>query len=458
MTVATQLKRTDFTEGSVFGSILKMGLPSMVGFLAQHLYSMADMFWVSRLPERETAVAAITFCTSIFWMLWSLNTLVGPGSVAVISRRYGERAYDLTEKAIKETFLLKFSLGAFTAAIGLMFLPTMLEYLGAENDALRLAVEYGRIMLVGLPIMFAGYSVFTALRGIANPNWAMGLMLASNVVNAALDPVFIYGYAGLPAMGIQGAAWASVFSFGITVTAGFVLFQTRWTNLRLHLRGGLPVSFTSMWRIVKIGVPAFLGDLSFSGSRLLITPVVAGFGTSVVAAYGAGNQLFNFGMSLLVGMGLGLSSLIGHNVGAAKKDRAKLTADRAIMVGVGIMAFMSVLTLFFGEYYMKVFFPTSPETVAYGTELLRIFAFGFPFFGAFIMLEQVHVGVGLNTPSMIIMTFHGWCLQVLPALIATQVFGFSQDAIWWTLAASGAVSSLIFYSYYRRGRWLTVTV
>jgi len=458
MTVATETKRADFTEGSVFGSILKMGLPSMVGFLAQHLYSMADMFWVSRLPEHETGVAAITFCTSIFWMLWSLNSLVGPGSVAVISRRYGEKAFDLAEKAIKETFILKFSLGALTAAIGLLFLPRMLSYLGAEGDVHRMGVEYGQIMLIGLPIMFAGYSVFTALRGVANPNWAMGLMLASNVVNAGLDPVFIFGYLGVPAMGIKGAAWASVFSFGVTITAGLVLFRSNRTNVRLHFRGGLPVSFRSMWRIVRIGVPSFIGELSFSGSRLLITPVVAGFGTSVVAAYGAGNQLFNFGMSLLVGMGLGLSSLIGHNVGAAKKDRAKQTADRAVFFGIGTMAVLSLLTLAFGDLYMKLFFPTSPETVAHGTELLRIFAIGFPFFGAFLIIEQVHVGVGLNTPVMVILTFHGWCLQVLPALVATQVFGFSQVAIWWTLALSGAVSTLIFYLYYQRGRWLTVQV
>ena len=99
--VATNKKaKTDFTEGSVIGSIVKMGLPSMIGFLSGHLYSLADMYWLANLPERETAVAAVTIFSNILWFFFSFNQLVGPGSVAIISRRYGEKEYDRAETAI----------------------------------------------------------------------------------------------------------------------------------------------------------------------------------------------------------------------------------------------------------------------------------------------------------------------------------------------------------------------
>jgi len=449
--------RTDFTEGSIIGPILKMGLPSMFGFLAQHIYAMADMFWVSRLPEAEAAVAAITFINNLLWMLFAFNTLIGPGSVAVISRRYGEKAFDKTEAAIKETFLLKLVLGVITGIVGWIYLPEMLYLLGARNEAFQLGIGYGRILLVGLPVMYATYSVFTALRGIANPNWAMALMIGSNALNALIDPVLIFGYFGLPALGVNGAAYASVFSYTLTFSIGLLLLGTNWTNVRLHLVGRAAISFKSAWNMVRIGFPAFVGELSFSGSRLLITPLVATFGTGVVAAYGVGTQLFAVGIMILVGLGLGLSSLIGHNLGAGKKVRAKRTADHSILFGIGIMSGLGLASFFLAEFYMGLFF-NSTETIQYGVELLRIWAIGFPFFGALIMLEMVYQGVGMNTPVMIMIAIHGWGFQVLPALLVTQVFGMDQTAVWWVFGISGIISSIGFYLYYRRGKWLTVKV
>ncbi|MDH4157417.1 MAG: MATE family efflux transporter [candidate division Zixibacteria bacterium] len=449
--------RTDYTEGSVLGSIFKMGLPSMFGFLAQHIYAMVDMFWVSRLPHAESGVAAITFFSNLMWLLFAFNSLVGPGSVAVISRRYGEKEYDLTEKAIKETILLKLIFGTALAIVGWIFLTDLLYLLGARDETLRLSISYGRIFLVGLPIMYATYSIFTALRGVANPNWAMALMIGSNTLNLILDPLFIFGHLGIPAMGIRGAAVASVLSFCLTFSIGLVLFRTNWTNVRLHIVGKVPVAFESMWKIVRIGIPAWLGELSFSGSRLLITPIVASFGTAVVAAYGVSMQVFGFGISILVGMGLGLSSLIGHNLGGKKYDRAKKTGDHAIGLGIAVMTAFAVFTFVLARPYMTLFFDSS-ETIHLGVEILRIVAIGFPFFGAYIMLEQIHVGVGLNMPFMVFAIIHAWGLQVLPAVVVTQVFGLNETAVWWVLTLAGIITATLFYAYYTRGRWLTAKV
>src|SRR5512143_656152 len=109
MTEATETEpqRTDYTEGSVTNAILKMGLPSMFGFLSQNIYGLVNMFWVSHLPQSEAAVAGITFFNNLGWFLGTFNHLIGPGSVAVISQRYGEKEYNKTEKAIKETLVLK---------------------------------------------------------------------------------------------------------------------------------------------------------------------------------------------------------------------------------------------------------------------------------------------------------------------------------------------------------------
>lgn len=457
MPEAVEKKRADYTEGSIFYSIIKMGLPSMFGFLAQHIYSMVDMYWVSRLPQQEAGVAAITFFGNILWFFFSFNQLVGPGSVAIISRRYGEKEYHRAEKAIKETLILKLVFGGTFGVVGFFFAGQMLQLIGAEGEALALGVDYGQIMFLGMPIMYATYSIFTGMRSVANPNMAMILMLGSNVLNLALDPIFIFGYLGLPAWGIKGAAYASVLSYTLTFSVGLFLFYGNYTNVRLHLRGAERLSVASMWKIIKIGVPAWLGDMSFSGARLVIMRMVAPFGTAVVAAYGVGNQVTAFGIMLLVGIGLGLSSLIGHNIGASKPARAKKTADQAILLGTGIMLVFGLLTFVFAPEIMGLFFDTD-STIAFGDIMLKIFAIGFPFIGAFIMIEEIHLGVGLNTPTMVMNIIHSWALEALPIYLLTIHMGFGQTAVWWTISAASIISAVLFCAYYQRGRWLTVKV
>lgn len=453
MNVKLKENPADYTEGSIISSILKMGLPSMFGFLAQHIYSMVDMYWVSKLPGEESGVAAITFFANILWFFFSFNQLIGPGSVAVISRRYGEKDYDAAEKAIKETILLKLFFGGIFGIVGFYTIDKMLVLVGAEGEALNLGIEYGKVMFVGLGIMYATYSIFTAMRGVANPKMAMILMIGSNVLNLVLDPFFIFGWWGLPAWGITGAAYASVISYTLTLIAGVFLFYRKYTNVKLNIKGKKPVSLLAMWKILKIGVPSWLGSMSFSGSRLIITPIVANFGTAVVAAYGVASQVFGFGIMLLVGIGLGLSSLIGHNLGGGKLERAKRTADQSIILGIGMMIIFGLLIFFGAGLIMRLFFD-NPETIKCGVEILRIFAFSFPFFGAFIMMEEIHMGVGLNTPTMIVDIIHSWGFQVLPIIILVEVLGFGQTAIWWSLACAGMISSTGFYMYYRRGKWL----
>jgi len=117
----------------------------------------------------------------------------------------------------------------------------------------------------------------------------------------------------------------------------------------------------------------------------------------------------------------------------------------------------ALLTFIFARMIMGIFFE-SADTIACGVTLLRIFAIGFPFIGAFIMLEEIHLGVGLNTPAMIIIIIHSWGLQVLPILIVTELLGFSEIAVWCVFAVAIIISSNIFYQYYRRGKWLTIRI
>jgi putative MATE family efflux protein len=455
--VQTEKARTDYTEGSVTQAILKMGLPSMFGFLSQNIYGLVNMFWVSHLPQSESAVAGITFFNNLAWFLGTFNHLIGPGSVAVISQRYGEKEYDKTEKAIKETLVLKLAVGAIFGFIGYLFLPQLMYLIGARGEALSLGLQYGKIIFIGLPINYAIWTIFTALRGTANPHKAMALMFGFSALNIILDPILIFGWLGVPAFGMVGAAYASNITFATIFLLGVWLFYAGHTNVRLHWRGKEKMTWDSMWLLIKIGIPSWLAEMSFSSSRLIITPLVAGFGTAVVAAYGVSNQIMGLGFTLMVGIGLGLSSLIGHTVGAGKIDRAKRTGDKSLVLGIGIMTVYGLIVFFFAGPMLGIFFK-NPETIAHGVTLLHIASLGLPFWGVLMMLECIHTGVGLNTPTMVVNIINAWVLQILPIFVIRQYFNGGELSVWWILSIAYAISSFLFYAYYQRGRWLTVRV
>lgn len=446
---------TDHTEGSIIKSVLSMGLPSMLGFGIGNIYDLIDMFWLSRLgPE---PVAAITILGPSLWVLHSANTIVGVGSVAIISRRYGEKDIIETEMSIKETIILKLLAGIFFGIIGFIFTPFILNLLGAKGEVLEAGIVYGRIIFAGMGFNFATYSIFTALRGTANPNIAMTIMFALSGLNMLLDPFMIFGWWIFPAMGVAGAAWATVIAYAVAFLTGLVILYMGKGNVRLHFRNARPVRWQTMWQILKIGLPSAIGQVSFSLARLVIMPMITIFGTAVVAAYGVSQRVSSLGITLLVGIGLGLSALIGHNLGAGKLDRARKTADQAILLSTGIMTALGIITFIFAAPIMRIFF-RDPDIVGYGVSILRILAIGFPFLGLSLMMENVYTGAGENRPAMIYYILQAWCMEIPGVYLTTQILHLDQNAVWWTMTATIIISVLAFYLYFRRGKWLHVKV
>ncbi|MBD3168294.1 MAG: MATE family efflux transporter [candidate division Zixibacteria bacterium] len=441
----------DLTEGSIFGSIFKMGLPSMIGFAAVNLYDVVDMFWVAKLgPEN---VAAITIFFSFYWVISSANQIAGTGSVALISRRYGEKDFPATEAAIKEAILLKWMLAIFFGILGYIFIRQILALLGAETNVLQLSIEYGIIQLYGLGVSFAVFTIYTALRGVGDPNKAMGLMIAGVVLNMALDPFLIFGWWIFPEMGIRGAALASVISRSFAFIVGLVIFYGGFTSVRLHLKGQMRVSMLRIWQMIKIGFPSGINSISFSLSRLVIMPMVTVFGTNVVAAYGVGMRVTAMAIMIVVGMGLGVSALTGQNLGAKKFDRAKETAYKSILFTAAVMTGFSLFFILGADFIVKFFFDTEP-LVSLGKEVIRILAMTLPAIGIAKVIEMIYAGAGDNKPSMVFSLIYSWILLIPAILITTKLLDFDHTAVWWSMVFSGYAGTVLFFMYFKREKWL----
>ncbi len=427
----------------------------MIGFASSNFYDVVDMFWVAKLgPEN---VAAITIFFSFYWVISSSNMIAGAGSVAVISRRYGEKNIEYTEAAIKDAILLKWILAIACGGIGYILLGTALDLLGAEGRVLELAFDYGTVQLIGIGFSFSSYTMYTALRGVGDPNKAMILMVSGVILNLILDPFLIFGWWIFPEMGVVGAALASVIAYCYTFIAGMIIFYGGFTTVRLYVRGKVPVNVSRMMKMMKIGFPSGISSISFSLARMVIMPIIAVFGTSVVAVYGMGTRVSALGITVIVGMGLGLAALIGQSLGAAKLERAKQTANTALMFAVALMGSFGAIYFVGAPVIVRFFFNEEPM-LSLGITLIRIFSLAMPAIGLEITMEMIYSGAGENKTPMFFSILSSWGFQIPFILLAVKVMDFNQNGVWWAMVAASILTASLFYMWFRKGKWLKVQV
>lgn len=438
--------RVDITKGSVLRNVLYMGIPSMIGFGAMTVYSLTDIFWVGRLGTAQ--VAAVTLFGAIAWVLGSANQIVGTGSVALVSRRFGERDVEATRDVIRQTFLLKAGLAVIMGIIGLLIVAPVLRLMNAAPDAQRYALEYASIYFYGLPFMFCSFTVYTALRGVGDAPKAMYIMLLSTGLNVGLDPLFIFGFG----MGVPGAALATVLSAAIAVLVGFWVLSSGRANITVkgwvHFRPRVGV----MLEVLRIGAPAGINGLLRSLSHWFVATLIATFGMVVVAAYGIAVRVMDLGILFGVGLELGSSAIVGQNLGAKQKDRAHEAVVKSTLLVLVLTGALGAIEFGFARGILGVF-TKDAAVIEIGVVLLRFFAAVQVFIAMHIVLSSAFWGSGDTWPPTVIAAVVEWGIQIPLILTAIHVWKTSEVGVWWAMVAATAVEVSLTYLWFSRGRW-----
>jgi putative MATE family efflux protein len=435
----------------MYREVLSMGLPSMTGFLVASLYELINMFWLGKIGPAP--VAAVTMTATFIWLLTSPNMIVGPGSMAVIARRFGEGDLTRTELSIKNTFLLKFAVGLLMGLIGIVILPWALKFMGAEPDVLALGVRYGTMQLAIQGFALTGYSVYTALRSIGLPRAALIIQAMGALINCILDPLLIFGWGPFPQLGILGAAIATSCAHVAVVTAGCIVLDRASSPVRVRWLKKPYAHFDEMWQMLKIGFPAGINAASFALAMSFAVKFVAHYGTGVVALYGMGNKVLQFGIMVCVGLGLGTGALIGQFLGSRELHKAWLAGVLSIRLALWIMLTYMAVILAAAPLIVRLFF-SDPAMVESGAIILRIMALSLPFIGIHIGSETVFEGAGQNTPPMILSLVHSWAMVIPFMWLAGRVFDLGPNAVvggWGLAHFFGGLAALWLF---RRGSWL----
>ncbi len=439
----------DWTQGGILRNLLSLTWPMVLteGFAVTVM--TLDFIWVGRLGT--TAIAGMGVASMVTMLAMSAEVGLMTGLRAMVARSVGSGDRTGADHATQQALALSIAFGVVMTAIGVAIPEQLMELFGVDDDVVKAGAGFLRIMSVG--VLGFGLRVVTdsAMQASGDTVTPMRITLLTRSVHLVLGPFLILGWWFFPALGIPGAAIVNVLVHTIAAAIGLWVLISGRSRLRLTLTG-FRIDFPMMWRIVRIGVPALVMTTQRSLGYIVLTWLMAPFGTVALAAHSIVQRvdtiLFLPSWALSAGAGV----LVGQNLGARQPQRA----ERSVWLATGlVMALMAVgsLVLVLAAEGITGLFNQEPELTAAGAAFLRIAAAGYVLMALVITLSQALSGAGDTVPAMIISVVMVWAVQVPLALLLPDVAGLGVLGVRWAIVGGTVAGGAAYVVYFRSGRW-----
>ncbi len=438
----------NLTEGPVGKNLFYLSLPIIVINLLQTAYNIADTFWLGQLSD--VALAAITFAFPLVFFLISLGIGLSVAGSVLVAQFEGNGERDKVNYAASQTITFSLTTSLVLGFFGYFLIGDIVNLMGASPAAASAATGYLQIISTGIFFMF-GFFVFMALmRGFGDTVTPMLLMFFSVVLNIVIDPFLIFGWSVFPAMGVEGAAVATVFSRGLAMLLGLgILFSGR---------KGVEISLSDMYpdlsffrKMLSIGVPASIEGTGRSISvNLLVAVIGLTFAQTVVSGYGIAVRIFSLIFLPATAVGKGVETMTGQNLGAGNKERAEKVANTGAKYTFLILTSIGAITFFFA-YPISAIFTKSPEVAAVSAEFLRYVSFSFGFIGVLRSYTGSFRGAGATITAAIISVGTLGLIRLPIAYLGSQTIG--TIGVWAAFFISNTGGALIAYYWYQKGGW-----
>ncbi len=428
-------------KGPILSQMMSLTWPTMGGLLGIVLFNITDTYFVSQLGT--DALGAMGFTFPVITTIGSASLGVSLGAGSVLSRAMGEGDTYHMKRTATDGILLSMIFVLLVSIVGIATLDPLFRLMGAEGEALRLVKQYMFIWYMGAVTVMMPPVSDSCLRATGDMVRPFVVMMVCAGVNLILDPIFIFGYFGVPPMGIQGAAIATL----IARTCGMVT-----TLYFLHHHAGLldlsKPSFSvvrdSWKRILHVGVPAAMTQLLPPLSRALLTRLAATVaGVAGVAAFAAGSRVESLSTIFMASFAMALVPMVGQNWGAKQLDRIhnvrKLSLRLAIICGV-----LGSTLFFLCAQPIAEIFSHDPIVIRYTVIYLRVTALGLGGLSYLTWINQSCNAVGKPVASARINLITYLLCMIPLAYTGAYIFGFTGIII--AIAVSQTLGAL--WAYY----------
>lgn len=435
-------KQIDLTQGNIVEKLVKLSLPIMGTAFIQIAYSLIDMIWVGKIGSKS--VAAVGTAGFYPWLAMAFIMISRVGGEIKVSQSVGEKNEKDTKYYIKSAIEINMIL-SFLYSLTLIFLrgPLVAFFKLGDIDVINMSEQY--LLIVGFGMMFYFINpVFTSIFvGLGDSKSPFKINTIGLITNIILDPILIFGIGPFPAMGVIGAALATIISH-IVVSLCFILLIIKVNLEYFKIKLFREVDFSYYKTLFVIGIPVALQNGLFTVFSMIMGIIVASFGPVAIAVQKVGSQIESISWNSCDGFASALSSFVGQNYGAKKIDRINKGTKYAL-IGVFIWGSLTTLILvFLGQSIFKAFI-NEPEAILKGSDYLKILGYSQLFMCLEIIVAGIFKGLGRTyIPSIIIAVLTGCRIPMAILLSKPEVLGL--NGVWWSITLSSIIKGTLLVS------------
>ncbi|MCB1645255.1 MAG: MATE family efflux transporter [Pseudomonadales bacterium] len=431
----------NFTSGEVHRHLIRLAGFGFMGFAAMTLASLIETIYLGIVGTAE--LAAISFTFPVVMVLQSIAMGLGIGASSIIARTLGAGDRDQVRRLVTHTLVLAVLVLLAFCTLGRLYAREIFTLLGAEGEILDLVVQYMNIWFFALPTFALSMIGTGLLRAVGNAAMPGIVMTLGSALQIMLGPLLIFGWAGLPALGLEGAALSFLISRVISFTLCFYVLIRREQLLTTSLQG-----LTRSWRsILHVGLPAMATNLIMPVSMAVITRLLASHGPTVIAGFGVGSKIDAMAAMIVFAVSSSLGPFIGQNWGGGKFDRvdhALSLSYRFVMVW-GLVS--ATLMFIFGDDLIALI-NDDPAVVESAHWYLMIVPGSLAFMGVLSVASSCFNATGKPMPPLVISIARMLVVYVPMAIVFDMLWGYI--GIFIATTASTILLALAGYIWNRR--------
>ncbi|HYF69427.1 MAG TPA: MATE family efflux transporter [Ohtaekwangia sp.] len=444
----------DYTKITIKKAIILLAIPMILELVMESTFAIVDIYFVGKLGA--SAVATVGLTETYLFLLYSIGMGLSMAVTAIIARRIGEKkTEDAGLSAVQSIILALLASLPFSIA-GIFYSKELLLLMGADEWSVQYGYGYMQWMLGGNAVILFLFIINAIFRGAGDAAIAMRVLWIANGINIILDPILIFGWGPIPALGIEGAAIATTIGRGVgvaiqlwTLFKGGQHIQVSKAQLRWNAKLMLNIVKTSLG-----GVGQMIVSMT---SWIFLMRILADISSEAVAGATIAMRIMMFTMMPAWGFSNAAATLVGQNLGAGSPERAESTVWKIGTYNMIFLVSVSLIYFFFNESLME-FFTEDPTVIAIGSEWLQILSYSFFVYGWWMVSVQAFNGAGdTTTPTKINLVFF-WLIQIPLSYYLAIKLDWAHSGVFWGVFISETSVGLFTLWLFTRGKWKHVKV
>lgn len=444
----------DYTRIPLRRAVFLLAVPMVLELVLESTFAVVDIWFVAKLGP--SAVATVGLTETFLFLLYAVGMGLAMAVTALVARRTGEGDRDAAAVSAAQAIWVAVLASLPFAVVGIVYARELLQLMGADDWTLTHGVGYLQWMLgsnVVIMLLFVCNAIF---RGAGDAAVAMRVLWVANGLNIVLDPILIFGLGPVPALGVEGAAIATIIGRGTGVVMQLWILLRGSPHIRLAT-SQLGLQAATLWHLVRRSLGGIGQMIVGMTAWIFLMRVLAEVGSEAVAGATITIRLMMFTLMPAWGMSNAAATLVGQNLGAGHPERAEAAVWRIGWINMAFTVGVSLMFFLFPRELMGLF-TADTGVVDIGAEWLRILSYSFFVYGWWMVAVQAFNGAGDTvTPTKINLVFF-WLIQIPLAWLLALQMGWQATGVFWAVFVSETSVGLFTLWLFSRGGWKTAKV